>query len=628
MKSLLPLIAAATVADLVQGQYVCDIPTNGCKNGMFNQGACECECIPPFCHDRNMECNDATKTCDDPWAGCERGVDCPWWANPQKAESCTTGPMVPLGLYQIYSSKSVCCKATFSYSQTCDAEPKTTQPTKYPTISPPEGDDMEVIPLSMEVTGLGNNVNCNAIVEQMLTVTKRTVLRAQDRVPGLKVSEVESKPMANCNLSRRIDQYFSVHVVRDDDKKFGPIIIQDFRDSEQEIIEEIQAYTDTNFFGVGEESTIGINFCTTRNGKYDLCMIDKTTPPPVRAPTPALVQSYSGDEGLAGWVIALIVIFVLLLLCCIGYIVFVSCFKSYDDTKEVHNNIYMDDRDRDSGYEDRRLAIMDDRRPAIMDDRRLAIMDDRSRASGYGDERLAIKDDRSRASGYTSRRSVRSQRQIVLTGQQEPTADEDSFTINTYGTKGKKQRQARDPTMYMPGQEDRPDPASSVRSIGSRSSRRYLEDPPLKPKRDPTMYVEGHYGAEDPPLKPKRDPTMYVEGQLDPSIYGEEASVGTFSVGRGKEGSVGYGSDPYGMGGIEEDDEYDQYGFSHSELDAEYMTSETNAEHVRGRRDPSYYDDPSEVVSVRTQDPSVSGKSGRSKQSKSKKSKTSSRTRG
>ena len=28
------------------------------------------------------------------WAQCTRGVNCPWWVNPMKAESCTTGPSV------------------------------------------------------------------------------------------------------------------------------------------------------------------------------------------------------------------------------------------------------------------------------------------------------------------------------------------------------------------------------------------------------------------------------------------------------------------------------------------------------------------------------------------------------
>merc|ERR1712127_253051 len=138
--------------------------------------------------------------------------------------------------------------------------------------------------------------------------------------------------------------------------------------------------------------------------------------------------------------------------------------------------------------------------------------------------------------------------------------------------------------MYIPGQEDRPDPVSSAEN-GESSGRYYQEDPPLKPKRDPTMYVDGQqdasmygeeeYYSEDPPLKPKRDPTMYMNGQQDASMYVDGELTDEYNVGRGT--SVGgYSGDPYGTGKIiDEEEEYDPYGFKQSEVDADYnMTSE------------------------------------------------------
>ena len=75
--------------------FVCDIPTSGCSNGMFNQAKCECECLSPFCHDMNGDCTNPSNNCGgNVWAQCTRGVNCPWWVNPMKAESCTTGPSV------------------------------------------------------------------------------------------------------------------------------------------------------------------------------------------------------------------------------------------------------------------------------------------------------------------------------------------------------------------------------------------------------------------------------------------------------------------------------------------------------------------------------------------------------
>ena len=70
------------------------------------------------------------------------------------------------------------------------------------------------------------------------------------------------------------------------------------------------------------------------------------------------------------------------------------------------------------------------------------------------------------------------------------------------------------------GQDNKPDPGTS--------SRRYYnthEDPPLKPKRDPTMFVDGQrdvpsrrYMEDGSTTKPKRDP----EGQQDLKVYIDE----------------------------------------------------------------------------------------------------------
>jgi len=73
---------------------------------------------------------------------------------------------------------------------------------------------------------------------------------------------------------------------------------------------------------------------------------------------------------------------------------------------------------------------------------------------------------------------------------------------------------------YHPDQEDC---ADFGLQNGERSPRKYLEDPPLKPRRDPTTYTPGSDDVsavssikylEDPPLKPNRDPTMYI-GESD-----------------------------------------------------------------------------------------------------------------
>jgi len=561
--------------------------------------------------------------------------------------------------------------------------------------------------------------------DEMTTVLKRILLRLADSINGLKISSVEEKVV----LSRRLEKlirlralqetkdvtlYFNVKVVRDDDRKFGPLIINEIRDSYDEVLDQVQQFTDTTYFG----GDISMNWCTSQNGKFELCAKEVPKPsPPAPAPAPTPIENRppsmtsptvfinsrgdpppTDDGGLEGWVIALIIIIVLLLLCCLGYFIFISCRGDGDyNEKGMENNIYMDNNSRgggsyygksrgDSRYEKSRGG---------------SIYDESRGGSRYGESRGGSRYSESR--GGRESRSRRSQAlaiaqplaieeanedevQIVLTEPQDPKFDDDSFTINTYSTSKKskmskrgseksktsKSKTGRDPTFYVPGQEDKPDPDSTsilmIEGGDDASGRRYYaEDPPLRPKRDPTMYgdqgmrdptmyTDGHYSSEDPPLKPKRDPTMYVEGQEDPSVYHEgqedpsmyregqsdpsmyregqrdptmyhqgqqDASTygdSTFSVNR-----EGYNVDPYGMNGIEEDTSYDNFGMP-SDNEAEYMTGDS-AEYARGRREPSYYDNQSAGGggSFRTQEPSMSGKSSKSKKSKKSKSSRSAR---
>ncbi len=278
-----------------------------------------------------------------------------------------------------------------------------------------------------------------------------------------------------------------------------------------------------------------------QNGKYDACANDDPTPPPsssqvVPPPPMALVPESDPDEGeLAGWAISLIVIFVLLFVCCIGYAIavfcfgvancFDECFRDLDDTKEIHNNMYFDDRSRDSRRSRKMLAIEDGNRAS----ERRSGHSHRSRDSRRSRQMLAIEDG-SRASGYTSRRSGPSRAIVLATLEEEDESfrfPDDTFTVDaskcTRGTKstyGTKHKQGRDPTMYIPGQEDKPDPDyESSWFSESNGSHRYDEDPPLKHKREPTMYIDGKRFDEDPSLMPMREPTMYIDGRRETDIY-------------------------------------------------------------------------------------------------------------
>ena len=96
LKSSRPILAVyiiitATTLTVKADDYLCE--TIDCVNGMFNQAACTCECIAPFCADVYGNCI-VSGTCDNPWEACEKGVNCPWWKHTSNAESCETGPLV------------------------------------------------------------------------------------------------------------------------------------------------------------------------------------------------------------------------------------------------------------------------------------------------------------------------------------------------------------------------------------------------------------------------------------------------------------------------------------------------------------------------------------------------------
>jgi len=116
---------------------------------------------------------------------------------------------------------------------------------------------------------------------------------------------------------------------------------------------------------------------------------------------------------------------------------------------------------------------------------------------------LAIKngEDRGISNSGRSRRNKSSSKPLALTAGPHY---QSSRTMNTRGTSSSKKssvkriKPARDPSLYIPGQEDKPDPEGSIadeilmltNSAVSRSgsNRRYYDDedpPPVKPKREP-----------------------------------------------------------------------------------------------------------------------------------------------
>ncbi|ACI64306.1 predicted protein [Thalassiosira pseudonana CCMP1335] len=579
-------------------------PANGCTNGMFDVETCACLCISPFCPDTMGDCNIPTNNCaaNQISTGCTRGVDCAWWVNTLKAETCVTGTVVPAGLWKVYSSNTDCCLQNFPYSTVCDVKVGTDSPTKHPTIAPPPESEFEIIPIKFSITGLPDDVTMRELKNEMKSALTIILTDLAEGIKGLKISGIEERVAKRVRslfdedqeeeevdleqqqrvrrLLRNVDVYFDVSVVRVDDKKFGPLIINEIKDQYNEILNLIQGSSSEYFSAEGGGGNLGFNFCTLDAGQFTMC---SSAPVPVRQPSPVILSNEPEGGGLPGWAIALIVIVVLLLVVCIGYCIYASTRDEYGD-KYTTNNMYMDEK----SYRSRRTT--------------------------------GSRSHRSRRTRATNPNEL----QIVVAQGQDPSFGDD-FAVNTYNTNATGRRQP-DPSVYNPNAID-PDGADGNSGIlmltnGEDPGRVYMEDPPLKPKRDPTMYVDG-LSTDDPSLYSAK----YSEQEPDDDAdqYNPESSQSD------PDGSVHRMKSMYGIDEESQDydDGYGEYGMptAKSKQSSTYMGSAQNAEYARGQQDPSFYDAPPQVGdehSFVTQEPevpeaSVSGKSGKSKKSKKSK---------
>mmetsp|Transcript_2146 Transcript_2146/g.3837 ORF Transcript_2146/g.3837 Transcript_2146/m.3837 type:complete len:204 (+) Transcript_2146:57-668(+) len=141
--------------------------------------------------------------------------------------------------------------------------------TKYATISKPEDDEYEIVPLRFDIQGLPEDVNMRDLKEEMNMVLKRILVRLSEKIEGLKVSNIKERVVddrgrrdlmqkALISLSQQlqattreeahhhralekdISLSYNVYVVRDENKKFGPLIISEMRKSYVEVLEQIQ----------------------------------------------------------------------------------------------------------------------------------------------------------------------------------------------------------------------------------------------------------------------------------------------------------------------------------------------------------------------------------------------------
>ena len=255
-----------------------------------------------------------------------------------------------------------------------------------------------------------------------------------------------------------------------------------------------RAIPDINLF----TEDVAVNICGMQEGKYTLCAKEELSPSPNPSPisltsselaSSSIIPSYVGDDafvssnddvaGFALWVIALIVIVALLSVCCAGYAVAVvycgvsNCldFTENEDTNIVKSRFFYDESTIGGTHQRlKNLTIennsnWDKGRSQKTSARRILPLGDNGR------EMLRIEDG----------------------SQFHHNAGSLALTTITLGTRAQR-RAGRDPTLYIPGQEEKPDPDGTLTILQVHNDSRNLsatsirKDTPKRKSRDPTFY--------------------------------------------------------------------------------------------------------------------------------------------
>lgn len=192
----------------------------------------------------------------------------------------------------------MCCDVHHPYSTSCNPpEVPDTPPTKQPTLDAPDvlnnsppskqttptvfyDSEYEMVPIKFSVSGMPDVVNMRELKAEMLLVLKRVLTDLMEKVQDLKITNVEENllltmmPQNRRNAAQNgdYDVYYDVTVVRQPNKKFGPIIIAGLRDSYDVIIQEIEDCTNMKYFYYG----VDLNWCTDNSGEQTFGVCSRT----------------------------------------------------------------------------------------------------------------------------------------------------------------------------------------------------------------------------------------------------------------------------------------------------------------------------------------------------------------
>jgi len=548
----------------------CEAPSSGCTFGMFNYEKCVCECIKPYCPDANGDCVVPLDNCGgNPWEGCTRGVNCPWWGSLSSGDMCNTGSKVPAGVWKIFNTRAICCGVHAPFSSVCnDKGPNgpVFDPNK-PSITPPSGAfGTEDVTLKFALNGLPNDMDITKLTTNVLATLNYILAQLKEREPDLQVIGINERAcrgrklgqqrqrqlrMVERELLRDASICYTVEVEnRDSGQDYEALLVTEARASSDVVLDEIR--TKLNYMNVGVE--IGGENGSVGSGSGG-----------INPTTMSNANGNGGDgDGLPGWGVALIVILLLLLSCCIGYCIFDHKRNSKDEKDSVH--VTFNDAGSRSGNSSRRgnhpprsqYGSAPPRRQRSFVDRgsralrqsfsrrpnRSRNERDRPRRRDDGRRRRRSRYESFRKSftGMTSRVHSRGHSggrdpSVYTSNPQDLRFDADEYTVNTY-TANKNSEQ--DPPMnakalvvYEPDYA-KPDPEGETAGTivlaltnGEDSTRNYAGEPITKAKLEPEEILSTATPREtsDPSVAPQ------------PVLYGVSGDAS------------------------DDEEEYDQYGF-------------------------------------------------------------------
>lgn len=428
---------------------------------------------------------------------------------------------IPPGVWEIFNNREICCGVHAPFSSTCKTKGPNNpnRPTLEPTIALPSAPDTDEVALKFDLNGLPDDMNLIKLKANVLEALKIILAQLKERVPNLRVTEVSE---SSCNERRRLDQQlrqlrmeerklrsasicYTVEVMNNDNGRDNEkLIVSEARESSDLILDRIR--TKLNYvnvgMGIGNENGNGSG---SANGGSN-------------AGNTATMSNTNEGGGLPSWGIALIVIVLLIVFCCIGYCIYVSVRNNKDErytTDVLFNNpvpvhqsqfkpvpphhqpsfahrgsqalrqSFARRRHRSAGVRDR---------PRRRDDGR------RRRSTGnvnrYGSLRSSFSVMSSRVHRPRRSRGDRPKKDndvpaISLSNPEDPRFSADEFTVNTYTTNKKS---VQEPPMnamvlYEPNYE-KPDPEGEtagnvILALTNGEDNTRSEEPDAKPKLEP-----------------------------------------------------------------------------------------------------------------------------------------------